>query len=214
VRKLLFGLVLVACSAPAKAPITNRVDHAVVPAQPVDTDGDGIPDDRDRCPTEPEDYDGFQDADGCPDPDNDGDGFLDADDDCPYEAGSNQGCVKACRAYVKSIDDCFLDPTVFYDATSVAQPTRVDDIVKLVKANPTVHALEVVGPRSDLVSAPLRARLPGIAITDDRRDIPTANAVYVRITKQQFDEGRFREMECTPFGAIYHVARVQNCTAR
>src|SRR5262249_43949814 len=50
-------------------------------AQPIvarkDTDGDGIPDDEDACPTEPEDKDGFQDADGCPDPDNDGDGIPD-----------------------------------------------------------------------------------------------------------------------------------------
>ena len=210
-RNLPIVLVLVACSAPAK-PITNRADHAIAPPPPVDTDGDGIPDDRDRCPTQPEDYDDFQDADGCPDPDNDGDGVPDAVDDCPYEAGSNQGCVKPCRVFVNSIDDCFLDPTVFYDANSVPQAARIDDIVKLVHANPTVHALEVVGTHSDLVSTPLRVRLPGIAITDNRRDIPTAHAVYVRITKQQFDDGRFRTMECTPFGAIYHVARAQNCT--
>lgn len=31
-----------------------------------DRDGDGVPDTRDRCPTEPEDPDGFEDADGCP----------------------------------------------------------------------------------------------------------------------------------------------------
>jgi OOP family OmpA-OmpF porin len=43
----------------------------------LDTDGDGIPDDKDKCPTEPEDKDGFQDEDGCPDPDNDGDGICD-----------------------------------------------------------------------------------------------------------------------------------------
>jgi outer membrane protein OmpA-like peptidoglycan-associated protein len=50
-----------------------------------DRDGDGIPDVRDRCPTEPEDKDGFEDEDGCPDPDNDGDGILDAKDKCPNE---------------------------------------------------------------------------------------------------------------------------------
>ena len=32
-----------------------------------DSDSDGIVDSRDRCPNEPEDYDGFQDDDGCPD---------------------------------------------------------------------------------------------------------------------------------------------------
>ncbi|MCA9629540.1 MAG: OmpA family protein [Myxococcales bacterium] len=50
---------------------------------PPDSDGDGLPDDRDRCPTATEDADGFQDDDGCPEPDNDADGILDADDRCP-----------------------------------------------------------------------------------------------------------------------------------
>ena len=50
-----------------------------------DEDGDGIPDSLDKCPTEAEDMDGFQDEDGCPDPDNDGDGILDVDDKCPDE---------------------------------------------------------------------------------------------------------------------------------
>jgi outer membrane protein OmpA-like peptidoglycan-associated protein len=50
-----------------------------------DSDGDGIPDDVDQCPNEPEDFDGFQDEDGCPDPDNDGDGILDVNDSCPND---------------------------------------------------------------------------------------------------------------------------------
>jgi OmpA-OmpF porin, OOP family len=48
-----------------------------------DRDGDGIKDDVDKCPDEPEDFDGFEDEDGCPDPDNDRDGILDEDDKCP-----------------------------------------------------------------------------------------------------------------------------------
>ena len=56
-----------------------------------DKDGDGIPDDVDRCPTEPEDKDGFQDQDGCPDPDNDGDGIPDALDKCPNEPEDKDG---------------------------------------------------------------------------------------------------------------------------
>jgi outer membrane protein OmpA-like peptidoglycan-associated protein len=47
-----------------------------------DRDGDGIKDDLDQCPDEPEDKDGFKDEDGCPDPDNDNDGILDKDDRC------------------------------------------------------------------------------------------------------------------------------------
>ncbi|NVJ10596.1 OmpA family protein [Myxococcus sp. AM001] len=61
------------------------------PAAPVDTDGDGLLDPNDACPTEPEDKDGFQDEDGCPDPDNDADGIPDAADACPNEPETLNG---------------------------------------------------------------------------------------------------------------------------
>ncbi len=48
-----------------------------------DRDGDGYKDDQDKCPDQPEDFDGFKDEDGCPDPDNDNDGILDVNDRCP-----------------------------------------------------------------------------------------------------------------------------------
>lgn len=51
-----------------------------------DTDGDGVPDEEDKCPLLKEDKDGFKDDDGCPDNDNDGDGFPDAKDKCPNKA--------------------------------------------------------------------------------------------------------------------------------
>ena len=56
-----------------------------------DADGDGIPDATDRCPTEAEDRDGFQDDDGCPDPDDDGDGIPDTRDKCPREPEDRDG---------------------------------------------------------------------------------------------------------------------------
>jgi len=56
-----------------------------------DRDGDGIPDNLDKCPNEPEDKDGFQDEDGCPDLDNDGDGIPDALDKCPNEPEDKDG---------------------------------------------------------------------------------------------------------------------------
>lgn len=63
----------------------GRKPHETAPAKPLDGDGDGINDDVDKCPTEAEDADNFQDDDGCPDPDNDGDGILDASDKCVNE---------------------------------------------------------------------------------------------------------------------------------
>jgi outer membrane protein OmpA-like peptidoglycan-associated protein len=56
-----------------------------------DRDGDGIKDDVDKCPDEPEDFDDFEDEDGCPDPDNDKDGILDKDDKCPNEPETKNG---------------------------------------------------------------------------------------------------------------------------
>jgi len=86
-------------ASPSAAPPTSATsapvhEERVVVARPAaDRDGDGIPDDFDKCPDEPEDRDGFQDDDGCPDPDNDGDGILDINDQCPNEPGpAPTGC--------------------------------------------------------------------------------------------------------------------------
>jgi OOP family OmpA-OmpF porin len=56
-----------------------------------DRDGDGIPDDIDKCPDEPEDFDGFEDEDGCPDLDNDKDGIPDKLDLCPNDPEDKDG---------------------------------------------------------------------------------------------------------------------------
>jgi outer membrane protein OmpA-like peptidoglycan-associated protein len=56
-----------------------------------DRDGDGIKDDVDQCPDQPEDRDHFKDEDGCPDPDNDNDGIPDVDDRCPNEPEDRDG---------------------------------------------------------------------------------------------------------------------------
>lgn len=47
-----------------------------------DYDKDGIFGIHDKCPNDPEDFDGHQDLDGCPDPDNDNDGVPDEFDKC------------------------------------------------------------------------------------------------------------------------------------
>ena len=67
------------------------VDAAVRLAGASDRDGDGLKDDVDKCPDDPEDKDGFEDDDGCPDPDNDHDRILDKDDKCPNEPETYNG---------------------------------------------------------------------------------------------------------------------------
>lgn len=56
-----------------------------------DRDGDGLKDDVDQCPDDPEDFDDFEDEDGCPEPDNDRDGILDVDDQCPNDPEDKDG---------------------------------------------------------------------------------------------------------------------------
>ena len=53
---------------------------------PGDRDGDGYLDPKDKCPDNPENFQGFEDEDGCPDdPDTDGDGIKDSADSCIVE---------------------------------------------------------------------------------------------------------------------------------
>jgi len=84
-----------------------------------DRDGDGILDDDDECPDDPEDKDGFQDEDGCPDIDNDNDGILDRADSCPNEPEDKDdfededGCPEADNdkdGLADPIDQCPNDP--------------------------------------------------------------------------------------------------------
>ncbi len=56
-----------------------------------DSDGDGIPNGRDKCPLAAEDKDGHEDDDGCPDDDNDGDHRPDVTDKCPNAAEDLDG---------------------------------------------------------------------------------------------------------------------------
>ncbi|HWA71504.1 MAG TPA: thrombospondin type 3 repeat-containing protein [Polyangiaceae bacterium] len=57
----------------------------------IDTDKDGVADERDECPELAEDRDHFEDHDGCPDFDNDGDGVPDEQDKCPAAQEDSDG---------------------------------------------------------------------------------------------------------------------------
>ncbi len=85
------------------------------PVKPLDSDGDGLLDTADRCPSKAEDTDGFEDGDGCPEPDNDQDGVLDVADNCRDEPGI--AILKGCPAkdgdgdgIADHLDKCPTDP--------------------------------------------------------------------------------------------------------
>jgi OmpA-OmpF porin, OOP family len=83
-----------------------------------DTDGDGIANNKDRCPVAAEDKDQWEDRDGCPDDDNDGDRRDDSADKCPSEAedfdgfDDDDGCPEADNdgdGFADLDDTCKLD---------------------------------------------------------------------------------------------------------
>lgn len=68
-----------------------------------DTDGDGIADNKDECP----EVAGLAQFNGCPEPDTDGDGVVDSKDRCPEVVGLPQlnGCPDTDGDGVADIDD-------------------------------------------------------------------------------------------------------------
>ncbi|MFB6350381.1 MAG: OmpA family protein [Bradymonadaceae bacterium] len=64
----------------------EKTEAVEVEEGPKDQDGDGLKDNEDECPLDPEDFEGFEDKDGCPDKDNDQDKRPDDNDVCPNVA--------------------------------------------------------------------------------------------------------------------------------
>jgi hypothetical protein len=91
--------------------------------KPIDSDGDGILDPFDNCPTLAEDIDGVRDGDGCPEgsADIDGDFIIDTSDNCvdthntPQLDTDNDGRGDAC--------DCAFD-----NPTAWAAPLEIEDL--------------------------------------------------------------------------------------
>ena len=119
-------------------------EKCVPPVVPPDTDKDGIIDSADKCPNEPEDKDGFEDADGCPDPDNDKDGVLDAADKCPNDPGppDNDGCPKKYEHIVVTQEKIELKQKIFFDTNKATIQARsfslLDEIASVLRARPSM----------------------------------------------------------------------------
>jgi OOP family OmpA-OmpF porin len=122
----------------------------VAPPPPPDPDGDGIVGDADQCPTEAEDKDGFEDADGCPDADNDHDGLADAVDKCPDGAETrngfddDDGCPDTLPADVTAA----LATAVKFEAkrarVTAAGGTALKPVIAMLEAHPKLR-LSLVG---------------------------------------------------------------------
>jgi outer membrane protein OmpA-like peptidoglycan-associated protein/opacity protein-like surface antigen len=104
-----------------------------------DPDKDGIKGSDDLCPNEPEDFDGYEDADGCPDVDNDGDGIIDEKDKCPNEAEDIDG--------FEDEDGC---PDMDNDGDGILDvndecPDKAEDIDGIEDADGCPEADEIIG---------------------------------------------------------------------
>ena len=135
---------------------------------PLDTDGDGITDDLDKCPTQAgtakyngcpipdSDGDGINDEldkcpnqagtakyEGCPVPDKDNDGINDEEDKCPDVAGvaSNNGCPEVPANVSKTLG--LSAQNISFGTTNAKLTTRsnasLDQVVAIMNENPTLH---------------------------------------------------------------------------
>ncbi len=101
--------------------------------QPLDSDGDGVPDARDKCPGTPRGV--TVDADGCP-LDTDGDGVPDYKDKCPNTPKgamvNSQGCWSL--GSVNNVNFDFDSATIRSDAYP-----ELNNIVNILRTNPNMH---------------------------------------------------------------------------
>ena len=83
---------------------TGTISLIRMAAPDPDNDLDGVQDVQDAAANAPEDWDGFEDADGVLDADNDQDGIADGEDRCPNQAGAGDGCPGSPMDWVEQID--------------------------------------------------------------------------------------------------------------
>ena len=126
--------------------------------KPSDRDNDGIPDEFDKCPDTPEDKDGIDDNDGCPEDDYDQDGIPDVTDACPREPGTTAPDPKTngCPTFIKRVEGSteiqILKQIQFDTGKATIKPTSfgiLDEIVKLMRANPDIGHLSIEGHTDD-----------------------------------------------------------------
>lgn len=140
----------------------------------LDRDRDGIPDSEDKCPDQPENYNGFEDVDGCPDdPDSDGDGIVDSKDTCPIDPEDLDqyldvdGCPDLdndADAILDASDKCPLepeDPDSFENEDGCPEPDNdLDKVVDVEDQCPN----EAGSPDSDPRGCPKK---PALAVITD-----------------------------------------------
>ena len=137
-----------------------------------DRDGDGIPDDEDKCPDQAEDYNGYEDHDGCPDgdKDDDGDGIPNYLDQCPNQKETingfqdEDGCPDGGPAQVIREDGKFrvLQNIKFRSGSAELDPQSdsiLNQVALTLKANPDIKRMRIEGHTDDTGGRDMNMRL-------------------------------------------------------
>jgi outer membrane protein OmpA-like peptidoglycan-associated protein len=172
-----------------------------------DKDGDGFPDDKDKCPDQAEDFDGFQDFDGCPDLDNDNDGIPDVNDLCPDQAEikngleDDDGCPDTLQTQPSSApssNPMGAPPVIpaaripFASGKADIPPSStaaLDEVVRILNENPTLK-LEIQGHTDNVGDEVLNMRLSLERAESVRRYLIDHGISADRLVARGFGESR------------------------
>ena len=151
--RALIGIVFEPKAAMSAQAYVPEQDQDWTPRTPVakndfpDRDNDGIRDDLDKCPDDPENYNGYQDQDGCPDNPGDAPVLADRDDGCTKDhAVDGTDCpdrvivTKSTIVTLKSIEFEFDKAIIQKQSLPI-----LDNVAHALEDNPDIELVEVQG---------------------------------------------------------------------
>lgn len=162
--------------------IVNSLGQTIT--KPLDTDGDGLTDDIDECPTE------AGRIMGCPD--KDGDGIPDRNDACPEQYGKpeNQGCplAKETMDIIKKISENTYFETNKAELKKSCIPS-LDSLATILKQNPEV-AIRIEGHTDNVGSSENNLKLSKERAASVRAFLISKGIDPGRITSEGFGDTR------------------------